>query len=95
MLNFIDLRNLKNIFKRRQKTISKKEQQNLRNQIHQRYRTNILFVFTLFTLTITLHFCWGIVHDPASNPEKVKSAFSLIVSIVSGVVGFVTGKAVS
>ena len=95
MLDFINLRNLKNIFKRRQKTISKKEQQNLRNLTHQRYRTDILFVFTLFTLTITLYFCWGIVNNPASNPENVKSAFSLIVAIVSSLVGFVTGKAIS
>ena len=95
MLYFIDLRNLKNIFKLSPKTISQQEKENLRNQSHQRYRTDILFVFTLFTLTITLYFCWGIVNNPASNPENVKSAFSLIVAIVSGLVGFVTGKAVS
>ena len=94
MLYFINLNSLKNIFQRGQKTISAKEQQNLRNLTHQRYRTDILFVFTLFTLTITLYFCWGIVTNPTSNPENVKSAFSLIVAIVSGLVGFVTGKAI-
>ena len=95
MLYSINLKKLKNIFKRRQPTISDQEQQNLRNLTHQRYRTDILFVFTLFTLTITLYFCWGIVNNPQSNPENVKSAFSLIVAIISGLVGFVTGKAVS
>ena len=95
MLYSINLKKLKNIFKRRQPTISDQEQQNLRNLTHQRYRTDILFVFTLFTLTITLYFCWGIVNNPQSNPENVKSAFSLIVAIVSGLVGLVTGKAIS
>ena len=95
MIYFINLKNLKNIFKQRQKAISKKEQQNLHNLSHQHYRTDILFVFTLFTLTITLYFCWGIVNNPVSNPDNVKSAFALITSIVSGLVGFVTGKAVS
>lgn len=94
MIYSIDLRNLKRIFQRGQPTISDQEQQNLRNLTHQRYRTDILFMFTLFTLTITLYFCWGIVNNPQSNPENVKSAFSLIVAIVSGLVGFVTGKAI-
>ncbi len=60
----------------------------------QNYRIDILLIFTLFTLTITLYFCWGIVHDPESNPEIIESAFSLIVAIVIGLVGFVTGKAI-
>ena len=95
MLYFINLNNLKNLFRRGQPTISEKEQQNLFNLTHQRYRTDILFLFTLFTLTITLYFCWGIVNNPESNPDNVKSAFALITSIVSGLVGFVTGKAIS
>lgn len=94
MLYSINLKNLKNIFQRRQKTISPQKKENLRRQSHQRYRTDILFIFTLFTLTITLYFCWGIVNNPESNPDNVKSAFALITSIVSGLVGFVTGKAV-
>ena len=94
MLYFINMNNLKTLFRRGQSTISDQEQQNLRNQTHQRYRIDILFLFTLFTLTITLYFCWGIVNNPESNPEIVKSAFSLIVAIVSGLVGFVTGKAI-
>ena len=96
MLYSIDLRNLKNIFKQGDNKISekKKEQENLRNLSHQRYRADILFIFTLFVLTISLYFCWGIVTDPASNPDNVKSAFALIVAIVSGLVGFITGKAI-
>ena len=94
MLYSINLKHLKNLFQRRQKTISPQKRENLRSQSHQRYRTDILFIFTLFTLTITLYFCWGIVNNPQSNPDNVKSAFALITSIVSGLVGFVTGKAV-
>ena len=94
MLYSIDLRSLKNIFKKGNRAISNQEKENLRNFSHQNYRTDILFVFTLFTLTITLYFCWGIVNNSESNPENVKSAFSLITAIVSGLVGFVTGKAI-
>lgn len=94
MLYSINLKNLKNTFKRRQKTVSPQRKENFRSQSHQRYHTDILFIFTLFTLTITLYFCWGIVNNPESNPDNVKSAFALITSIVSGLVGFVTGKAV-
>ena len=71
------------------------EQENIRNTVHQRYRTNILFIFTLFTLTLTLYFCWGIVMNPESNPDRIKFAFTLITAIVSGLVGFITGRAVS
>ena len=90
-----DFRKLKDIFQQGDRPNSQQETENLRQLTHKRYRTNILFVFTLFTLTITLYFCWGIVINPESNPENVKSAFALIVAIVSGLVGFVTGKAVS
>lgn len=70
------------------------KEQNVRNAVHQRYRTNILFAFTLFILTITLYFCWGILMNPASTPEIMKFADTLITAIVGGLVGFVTGKAV-
>ena len=97
MIYSIDFKGLNKLFRLLKNNASElhKEKENLPNQTHQRYRTDILFVFTLFTLTITLYFCWGIVNNPESNPENVKSAFSLIVAIVSGLVGFVTGKAVS
>ncbi|MEM8717727.1 MAG: hypothetical protein AAGE84_00255 [Cyanobacteria bacterium P01_G01_bin.39] len=94
MLYSINLRRLKPIFRQGDRTIAPQEQERLRNSSHQRYRTDILFVFTIFTLTFTLYFCWGIVNNPESNPENVKSAFALILAIVSGLVGFVTGKAV-
>ena len=75
--------------------MSQKEKLNSTHRTSQNYRSDILFVFTLFVLTITLYFCWGIIINPDSNPDNVKSAFSLIVAIVSGLLGFVTGKAIS
>lgn len=94
MINRFNWKNLKNIFhqsKGSKKTISQTD----KKLMYQNYRSDILFVFTLFVLTITLYFCWGIITDPKSKPENVKSAFSLIVAIVSGLLGFVTGKAIS
>ena len=88
------MKNFKDFFSRKPNSAYSQQKENLRNQVHQRYRTDTLFVFTLLTLTITLYFCWGIVINPASSPENIKSAFALIVAIVSGLVGFATGKAV-
>ena len=97
MIYSINLQVFKQMFKRSNNTNTDlaKEQENIRNTVHQRYRTNILFAFTLFTLTLTLCFCWEIVNNPDSNPERIKFAFTLITAIVSGLVGFITGKAVS
>lgn len=97
MIYLINFQAFKQIFKRSNNTNSNlaQEQENIRNTVHQRYRTNILFAFTLFTLTLTLCCCWSIVNNPQSNPETIKFAFTLITAIVSGLVGFITGKAVS
>ncbi|MEL7405811.1 MAG: hypothetical protein AAFN00_02420 [Cyanobacteria bacterium J06558_2] len=46
-------------------------------------------------MSITLCLCWGIVINPESDPEIVKSAFALIGTIIAGLVGFVTLKAIS
>lgn len=89
------LNKISNLVKRFRKTMSQKEKPNSIHRIPKNYRSDILFIFTLFVLTITLYFCWGIINNPESNPENVKSAFSLIVAIVSGLLGFVTGKAIS
>lgn len=97
MIYFIKFTGFKRLFKRSNNTDTDlaQEQENIRNAVHQRYRTNILFAFTLFTLTLTLCFCWGVVNNPESNPEKIKFAFTLITAIVSGLIGFITGKAIS
>ena len=96
MLYLINFKGLSKLFRPSKQNTSElqKEKENIRKIAHQRYRTNILFIFTLFVLTITLYFCWGIVNNPESNPDNVKSAFALITAIVSGLVGFVTGKAI-
>ena len=75
--------------------MSPKEKTNSPHRTFKNYRSDILFIFTLFVLTITLYFCWGIIINPDSNPDSVKSAFSLIVTIVTSLLGFVTGKAIS
>lgn len=89
-----DLSKLKNYFTKnnREKTQIKPESCN--NKRQQYYRINILFVFTLFTLTLSLYFGWSIIDNPQSSPDSVKFAFTLISSVVSGLVGFVTGKAI-
>ena len=86
-----DLSKLKNFLKKNNR---EKTPETCNNKSHRNYRINILFVFTLFTLTISLYFGWGIINNPQSNPDSVKFAFTLISSIVSGLVGFVTGKAI-
>ncbi len=88
------MKDFKDFFSRKPNSTSSQQKENLRNQAHQRHRTDTLFIFTLLTLSITLYFCWGIVINPVSSPENIKSAFALIIAIVSGLVGFVTGKAV-
>ena len=94
MFKQLNWETLKNIFQR-SKRPKKNVHQTDKKFIYQNYRSDILFVFTLFVLTITLYFCWGIIINPDSNPDNVKSAFSIIVAIVSGLLGFVTGKAIS
>ena len=94
MLYSIDFRNLKNFFKQNAPKKTQTKLETCNNKSHQNYRINVLFVFTLFTLTISLYFGWGIINNPQSNPDSVKFAFTLISSIVSGLVGFVTGKAI-
>ncbi|MGK7885951.1 MAG: hypothetical protein AB4057_15175 [Crocosphaera sp.] len=89
------LNKISNLVKSFRKTMSQKEKPNSTHRTSQNYRSDILLVFTLFVLTITLYFCWGIIINPDSNADNVKSAFSLIVAIVSGLLGFVTGKSIS
>ena len=96
MLNSINFIGIKRIISRLTKTNlhSKRNRQEIRDQVHKRYRTNILFAFTLLTLGITFCFCWQIIANPESNPDTIKSAFTLVTAIFSGLIGFVTGKAV-
>lgn len=94
MLYSIDFRNLKNFFKKDAPKKTQTKPVNCNNKRQQNYRINVLFVFTLFTLTISLYFGWGIINNPQSSPDSVKFAFTLISSIVSGLVGFLTGKAI-
>ena len=95
MLNLIKLNFLKKLFKIGDRSNAEREQETLRNLKHQRYRIDILFVFTLVVLLLTLYFCWGIVSDPASDCDRVKSAFEIIKAIITGLVGFVMGKAIA
>lgn len=96
MLNLVNLREIKDIISRLKKTAlhSRKDNQEIRDQVHKRYRTNILFAFTLLAISITFCFCWQIIANPESSPDTIKSAFTLVTAIVSGLIGFVTGKAV-
>ena len=55
---------------------------------------DILFIFTLVVLLLTLYFCWGMVNDPTANSDRVKSAFEIIKAIITGLIGFLMGKAI-
>lgn len=96
MRNLIDFIGIKRIINRLRRNNSplKQDHQEIRDKVHKRYRTNILFAFTLLALGITFCFCWQIIANPQSNPDTIKSAFALVTAIVSGLIGFVTGKAV-
>jgi len=96
MRNLIDLRRIKSIVRRLKGTDSplKQNRQEILDKVHKRYRINILFAFTLFAISITFCFCWEIIVNPESSPDTIKSAFTLVTAIVSGLIGFVTGKAV-
>ena len=72
------------------------DRQATRNQqINRDDRSNGLLFFALLILTINVVSCWGVITDPQSNPDAVKSAFTLNTTIVSSLIGFVTGKAIS
>ena len=64
-------------------------------QINRNDRSNGLLFFALLILTINVVSCWGVITDPQSNPDVVKSAFTLNTTIVSSLIGFVTGKAIN
>ena len=83
------------IFQQGDRRKSQQKKDNSSNNSHQSYHIDILLVFAIVNLSISLYFCWGIVINPESDADNVKFAFALITSIVSGLVGFVTGKAIN
>ena len=93
MPNLAKIRFLKKLFNKSDRFSTKQELETLRNLKHQRYRMDILFIFTLVVLLLTLYFCWGIVNDPAANSDRVKYALEIIKAIVTGLIGFLMGKA--
>ena len=95
MFKLPNFNNIKNIFQKSDRSTAEQKQETLRSLKHKRYRIDILFVFTLVVLLLTLYFCWGIVSDPASDCDRVKSAFEIIKAIITGLVGFLMGKAIA
>ena len=84
-----------NLFKIFSAFKSKNTRQKIDRQPNKNDRSKTLFIiFTLCLLTITTVNCWQVINNPQSDPDAVKSAFILNTTIVSGLIGFVTGKAI-
>ena len=62
---------------------------------HKRWRSTILFGFTLIGLSFVFWLCFKILSDPQASVDDKKWATALMTSIVSGSVGFVAGKAIA
>ena len=58
-------------------------------KVNKNDRSNGLLFFALLILTINVVSCWGVITDPQSNPDAVKSAFTLNTTIVSSLIGLV------
>jgi hypothetical protein len=62
---------------------------------HKRWRSTILFGFTLIGLSFVFWLCFEILSNPNASVDDKKWAMALMTSIVSGSVGFVAGKAIA
>lgn len=62
---------------------------------HKRWRSTILFVATLIGLGYIFYLCAQILNNPNATADDKKWATAITASIVSGSVGFVTGKAIA
>lgn len=70
-------------------------EQEANNARHKRWRSTALFAVTLIGLSIVFWLCLQILSNPQASADDKKWATALIASIVSGSIGFVTGKAIA
>ncbi len=62
---------------------------------HKRWRSTVLFGFTLIGLSFVFLLCFEILSNPNASADDKRWAMALMASIVSGSVGFLAGKAIS
>lgn len=62
---------------------------------HKRWRSTVLFGFTLVGLSFVFWLCFQILSDPDASVDDKKWATALMTSIVSGSIGFIAGKAIA
>lgn len=62
---------------------------------HKRWRTNFIILIAVIGLGFVFYLCFQTLNDPALSPTDKKWATVFVSSIVTGSIGFLTGKAVS
>ena len=88
-------KSLLSVFNKSSRNHQSDRQAKRNQQINRDDRSNVLFYFTLFIITIAIVVCCKVIVDPLSNPDVVKLAFTFLTVIVSSLVSFVTGKAIA
>jgi hypothetical protein len=72
-----------------------KRDQELAEAKHKRWRSTTLFAVTLIGLGFVFWMCLRMLGNPQASQDDKKWATALITSIVSGSVGYITGKAIA
>lgn len=62
---------------------------------HKRFRTSILFGFTLIVIGVVLGLAVAAIINPNVSKDDKKWATTIVGSITTGLIGFATGKATS
>ena len=67
-------------------------QQEAYEACHQRWRTNFVILIAVIGLGFVLVLCFQTLNDPTLSPSEQKWATVFLSSIVTGSIGFLTGK---
>ena len=62
---------------------------------HRRWRLNLVLLMTIFSLCFVFYLCFLTLSDPTASVNDKRWATVFVSSIVTGSIGFLTGKAVS
>ena len=62
---------------------------------HRRWRLNIIILMTIISLGLVFYLCFLTLNDPTASINDKRWATAFVSSIVTGSIGFLTGKAVS
>ena len=65
------------------------------NASHKRWRTNFIILIAVIGLGFVFYLCFQTLNDPALSSTDKKWATVFVSSIVTGSIGFLTGKAVN